>query len=45
MKTQKLLEDCMMFHKLMVFNCDAAEWQNAYLMGSLKKPHQMTIQK
>jgi hypothetical protein len=42
-KTFKALEDCMMFHKLTVFNCDAAEQKRAYMMGSLKKPHQMTI--
>ncbi len=34
-----------MFHKLTVFNCGAAEGQNAYMMGSLKKPHQLTISK
>ncbi len=44
MKTHKLLKDCMIFHKLAVFNCDAAEQHKAYLMGSLKKPHQMIIQ-
>ena len=43
MKTSKLLEDCIMFHKLTVFNCDAMEWHKAYMMGSLKKPHLMTI--
>jgi hypothetical protein len=45
MKTSKSLEDCIMFHKLTVFNCDAAERQKAYMMGSLKKPRQLTIQK
>ena len=44
MKTFRLLEDCMVFHKLRVFNCDVAEHQTAYMIGSLKKPHQMTIQ-
>ena len=32
MKTFKLLEDCIMFHKLMVFTCDVAERQKAYMM-------------
>ena len=45
MKTSKSLEDCIMFHKLTVFNCDAAERQKACMMGSLKKPRQLTIQK
>ena len=45
MKTLKLLKDCIMFHKLTVFNCDTAEHQKAYMMGSLKKLHQLTIQK
>jgi hypothetical protein len=33
-----------MFHKITVFSVDAAERQKAYMMGSLKKPHQLTIQ-
>ncbi len=45
MKTSKSLDDCIMFHKLMVFNCDAVEHQKAYMMGSLKKPRQLTIRK
>ena len=44
MMTSKSLEDCIMFHKLTVFNCDTAERQKAYMMGSLKKPHKVTIQ-
>jgi hypothetical protein len=44
MKTSKLLEYCIMFHKLEVFHCDVSEWQKAYMMGSLRKPFQMTIQ-
>ena len=43
MKTSKLLEDCIMFHKLTVFNCDWVERQKAYMMGSLEKPRQLTI--
>ncbi len=43
MKTAKSLEDCIMFHKITVFSVDAAERQKAYMMGSLKKPHQLTI--
>jgi hypothetical protein len=43
MKNLKSLEDCIMFHKLTVFNCDEAECQKAYMMGSLKKPCQLTI--
>jgi hypothetical protein len=35
MKTSKLLKDCIMFHKLTVVHCDAAEWQKAYMVGSL----------
>ena len=45
MKISKLLEDCIMFHKLTVFTCDAAEQQNSYMMGSSKNPNMMTIQK
>jgi hypothetical protein len=45
MKTLNSLEDCIMFHKLTEFNCDAVERQKAYMMGSLKKPHQLTIRK
>ncbi len=44
MKTAKSLEDCMiMFHKITAFSVGAAERQEAYMMGSLKKPHQWTI--
>jgi hypothetical protein len=43
MKTSESLEDCITFHKRMVFSLDAAEWQKSYMMGSLKKPHKMTI--
>ena len=43
MKTSELLEDCIMFHKRTVFSVDAAERQKSYMMGSLKKPHRMTI--
>ncbi len=43
MKTFKSHVDCIMFHKLTVFNCDAAERQKDYMMGSLKKPRQLTI--
>jgi hypothetical protein len=44
MKTAKSLKDCIMFHKITVFSVDAAEHQKAYMMGSLKKPRQLTIQ-
>jgi hypothetical protein len=44
MKTAKSLEDCIMFHKITVFSVDAAERQKAYIMGSPKKPHQLTSQ-
>ena len=37
MKTSRLLEDCIMFHKLTVFHCDVAERQKAYMMRSLRK--------
>jgi hypothetical protein len=43
MKSTKSLEDCIMFHKITVFSVDAAERQKAYMMGSLKKPRQLTI--
>ena len=43
MKSAKALEDCIMFHKITVFSVDAAERQKAYMMGSLKKPRQLTI--
>ena len=43
MKTSKSLEDCITFHKRTVFSVDAAERQKSYMMGSLKKPHRMTI--
>ena len=45
MKTPKSLEHCIMFHKGTVFSVDAAERQKSYMMGSLKKPHRMTIKK
>ena len=45
MKTSKLLQDCITFHKHTVFSVDAAKWQKSYMMGSLKKPHGMTIKK
>ncbi len=38
------LEDCIMFHKVTVFYVDAAERQKAYMMGSIKKPRQLSIQ-
>ncbi len=44
MKTFKSLEDCIMFHNITVFFVDATERQKAYMMGSLKKPRQLTIQ-
>jgi hypothetical protein len=43
MKTVKSLEDCIMFHKIAVFSVDAVERQKAYMMGSLKKPCQLTV--
>jgi hypothetical protein len=43
MKSAKALEDCIMFHKITVFSVDATEPQKAYMMGSLKKPRQLTI--
>jgi hypothetical protein len=45
MKTSKLLENCITFHKLTVFACDAAERQKSYMVGSLKKPYDMTTRK
>ncbi len=45
MKTSELLQDCIMFHEHTVFSIDAAEWQKSYMMGSLKKPHGMSIKK
>ncbi len=42
-KTSESLEDCITFHKRTVFLLDAAERQKSYMMGSLKKPHQMPI--
>jgi hypothetical protein len=42
-KTAKSLEDCILFHKITVFSVDAVEHQKAYMMGSLKKPRQLTI--
>jgi hypothetical protein len=43
MKTSESLEDCITFHKRTVFLLDAVESQKSYMMGSLKKPHKMTI--
>ena len=43
MKTSESLEDCITFHKRIVFLLDAAERQKSYMMGSLKKPHKMPI--
>jgi len=43
MKTASSFEDCTTFHKRTVFTLDAAERQKNYMMGSLKKPHKMTI--
>ncbi len=43
MKTSESLDDCITFHKRTVFSLDAAERQKSYMMGSLKKPHKMTI--
>ncbi len=45
MKTSESLEDCITFHKRTAFSVDAAERQKSYMMGSLKKPHRMTIKK
>ncbi len=45
MKTSELLQDCIMFHKCTVFSVDAAKQQKSYMMGSLKKPHNMSIKK
>jgi hypothetical protein len=45
MKTSESLADCITFHKCTVFSLDAAERQKSYMMGSLKKPHRMTIKK
>ena len=42
-KTAKSLDDCIMFHKITVLSVDAAERRKAYMIGSIKKPHQMTI--
>ncbi len=43
MRTSELLEDCITFHKRTVFSVEAAERQKSYMMGSLKKPHRMSI--
>jgi hypothetical protein len=43
MKTSEFLEDCITIHKHTVFTLDATERQRSYMMGSLKKPHKMTI--
>jgi hypothetical protein len=45
MKSAKSLKDCIRFHKITVFSVDATERQKAYMMGSLKKPRQLTIRK
>ena len=45
MKTSESLQDCITFHRHTVFSVDAAERQKFYMMGSLKKPHGMTIKK
>jgi hypothetical protein len=45
MNTSESLQDCIMFHKRTVFSADAAEQQKSYMMGSLKKPHGMSIKK
>jgi hypothetical protein len=45
MKTSESLEDCIRFHKRTVFSVDSAKRQKFYMMGSLKKPHRMTIKK
>ncbi len=45
MKTSESIEDCITFHTLTVFSCDAAERQKSYIMGILKKPHGMSIKK
>jgi hypothetical protein len=45
MKTSESLEDFITFHKRTVFSLDAMERQKSYMMGSLKKPHHMTIKK
>ena len=45
MKTSKSLKDCIMFHKITVISVDGAERQKGYMMGSLKKPCQLTIRK
>jgi hypothetical protein len=44
-KRLRMNEDCITFHKRTVFSLDAMEWQKFYMMGSLKKPHRMTIKK
>jgi hypothetical protein len=44
-KTSESLEDFSTFHKRTVFYLDATERQKSYMMGSLKKPHRMTIKK
>ena len=43
MKTSELLKDCITFHKRTVFSVDATERQKFYIMGSLKKPHRMSV--
>jgi hypothetical protein len=43
MKTSESLEDCITFHKYTVFSLNDVERQKSYMMGSLKKPHKMTI--
>jgi hypothetical protein len=42
-KLQQSLTDCIEFHKLTVFNVDAAERLRYYLICSVKKPVRWTI--
>jgi hypothetical protein len=43
MKISKLLKDCITFHKRTVFSVDTVKRQKSYMMGSLKKPHRMSV--
>ena len=43
MKTSESLQDCITFHKRTVFSVDAGEQKKSYLMGSVKKPHRMSV--
>ncbi len=45
MKTSELLQDFITIHKHTVFSAHATERQKSYMMGSLKKPHGMSIKK